>query len=88
MGSYPVPHRLNSFTLMEGFALLQLGHDLLCPLLSLVDPLPLAASHSSHISKEIIVLTNLAKSNTGWPVKMEFQIRIKTCVPDTTQNYS
>lgn len=61
MGSYPAPHRLNSFTLMEACASLQLGHDLLCPLLSLVDPLTLASSHSSPIFKEIIVSTNLAK---------------------------
>lgn len=87
-GELSCTSQVELFILMEACALLQLGHDLLCPLLSLVDPLTLAASHSSHISKKIIVLTNLAKSNTGWPVKMEFQIRIKTCVPDTTQNYS
>lgn len=75
---------------MEAHALLQLGLDLLCPLLSLVDPITLASSHSSQISKEIIIATKLAKWNTGWPVKMEFQIVIncKTCAPDTAQNYS
>lgn len=46
---------------MGAHALLQLGLDLLCPLLSLVDPITLASSHSSQISKEIIIATKLAK---------------------------
>lgn len=87
MGSYPVPHRLNSF--MEAHALLPLGLDLLCPLLSLVDPITCFLS----------LLPDFQRNNSNKIGKVKYRMaskngisdnncKTKSSVPDPTQNYS